>query len=90
MLQVKELEVRLELADAKLHQAELTAQEHLHTAQIEAANFKEASRLLNEMGDKYKQFEASMNESTEVATHARAAIMDGLICLLTVTGRFGK
>ncbi|KAK9916218.1 hypothetical protein WJX75_000162 [Coccomyxa subellipsoidea] len=62
---VKELEVRLELADAKLHQAELTAQEHLHTAQIEAANFKEASRLLNEMGDKYKQFEASMNESTE-------------------------
>ena len=64
--QVREMEVRLELADAKLRQAELTAMEHLHTAQIEAANFKEASRLLNDMGDKYRQFETTMKETSEV------------------------
>ncbi|BDA40900.1 probable beta-taxilin [Coccomyxa sp. Obi] len=62
---IREMEVRLELADAKLRQAELTSAEHLHTAQIEAANFKEASRLLNDMGDKYKHFETTMKESTE-------------------------
>ena len=65
-MQIREMEVRLELADAKVRQAELTAAEHLHTAQIEAANFREASRLLNDMGDKYKHFETTMKESTEV------------------------
>jgi hypothetical protein len=71
VLQVKELEIRLELAEARQRQAELTAAEHQHQAKAEAANFEEASRLLTDMGEKYKQFEAGMKDNAEVhlATH---------------------
>lgn len=65
-LQVRELEVRLELANAKVQQAELTAAQHLHNAEVMEANFREASKLLTDMGDKYKYFESSMRETTEV------------------------
>ncbi len=63
---MKELEIRLELAEARQRQAELMAAEHQHQAKMEAANFQEASRLLTDMGDKYREFETSMKENTGV------------------------
>lgn len=88
------MEIRLELAEARQRQAVLTAAEHQHQAKIEAANFKEASRLLSEMGDKYKEFEASMKDNTEVSavlyvsrSLCKLLLLASLFCGLTAAWR---
>ena len=64
--QSRETELRLQLAETKTKQAEMAAEEFAKEAQAARANFDEASKLLQDMGDKYKELEANIMQNNEV------------------------
>ena len=75
-MQEKEASLKLELADARLQQAEAEAQRHAQAAASYRQQYEEAADIVADMGKKYEGFEQGIKQNMEA----------GLIALDTYLG----
>ena len=64
-LQEKEAALKLELADARLQQAEAEAQRHAQAAASYRQQYEEAADIVADMGKKYEGFEQGIKQNME-------------------------